>query len=79
MTSNDLTMISNENDKLVSNKVKPKKNLKGGHRKEDYSIQGRDLFEQSFFPKKLLRFKKIRIEDSNVQNEISQTIEKKKQ
>ena len=47
MTSNDLKMTSNENDKPVSKNIKTKINLGRGDPK-DNQTQGRDLIEQTF-------------------------------
>ena len=41
-------MISNENDKPVSKKVKAKNNLKGGDANNDNATQGSILIEPAF-------------------------------
>ena len=80
ITKNDLKMTwkaSNEIDKpACKKKTKTKYILRGGHPIGDNSTQGRDFIEQAFFSQKMAKFEEIRKKDSEVRNEITQTIVK---
>ena len=76
MASNDLKMTSNELKMTSNEPVKNKRNkLKRGD-PSGIHISGKDLIEQAFSSNQKKEFIEIMKKDTNLQNDISQTISK---